>query len=103
MIDLNDYKISTLVSYVKNCEGVISCYNWKNGESVDFFEKDHPAYRLFNQEKISDIVAKEDWVDDLNWLIETNFIIPIAENDSEKICLPESSDFLHLIMKCVFY
>ena len=98
MIDLNDYKISTLVSYVKNCEGVISCYNWKNGESVDFFEKDHPAYRLFNQEKISDIVAKEDWVDDLNWLIETNFIIPIAENDSEKICLPESSDFLHLII-----
>ena len=98
MIDLRKYKISSLVSYVKNSEGVISCYNWKNGESVDFFDNDHPAYKLFNQEKISDIIVKKDWIEDLNWLIETNFIIPVADNNEEKICLSESHDYLHLII-----
>lgn len=97
MFMLKDYKISAFVSFVKNDEGVISCYNWKNGESVDFFEKCHPAYKLFNQEPISDFVEKQEWIDDLTWLTETGFITPIR-NEKETIVLAEQPEILHLII-----
>ena len=96
MFVLRDYRISAFVSFVKNDKGVISCYNWKNGESVEFFEESHPAYKLFNLEPISDIVNKQEWIEDLIWLAEREFITHIENKES--IDLQEQSDFLHLII-----
>ena len=97
MLDLRKYKVSSFVSFIKNIDGVISCYNWKNGESVDFFEKDHPAYKLFNRESIPDTIEKQEWVDDLDWLIEMGFVVP-KDYSKERIELSEQPDILHLIL-----
>lgn len=99
MFNLSLFKISPFVVYQKNGEGVISCYNWFNGESVDFFDINHPAFKLFNCETYPALVDNQEWEEDLRWLADAKFIVPKEGFPSEENILPkEEQNVLHLIL-----
>lgn len=57
--------------------GSVVLFNWKSNDSVEIFDINHPAYNFYqnpcieiNKENLS-----EEYKDDIEWLIQENFII----------------------------
>ena len=88
---------SSFVAISKKNNGTITCYNWKNGECVDLYDKSHPAYRLFDNEQIPnnfDFSAEQ--LQDLKWLEENGFIL--SPKGSDIIPRNTPPDFFQLIL-----
>lgn len=88
---------SAFVATSKKADGTIICYNWKSGECVDLYDKNHPAYGLFNNGQMpKDCISSEEYIEDLRWLEQNGFIV--SKNAADVVIKDQIPEVFQLIL-----
>ena len=89
--------LTPYTTYYKESNGDIILFNWMNNESVVLFEKKHPVYNFIENGFFPSNIDSE-YKDDIDYLIEKNFLYEDGGLYPANEVPLESSDILRLIL-----